>query len=144
MNTEEIVSSLWKALDAGYSLTDIQWPGLRFDTDVHDEWIAPGILAIPRPVARKNSLERFNIRFQVAIFTKGATNIYRLQEIDDAVRAVYDQQRIVVRDFDQGTPPQTGMIQVAEGQTANLGMDLLRAELRHSVVTFDAWADSTN
>lgn len=143
MTVEEIVSSLWKTLADGYDETAVRWPGMRFDTDAHNEWIAPDILAVPRDPERKNST-RFQVRFQVAMFVKADVNIYRVQEVEDAVRAIFDQARIVVRNYDAGGTPQTGMLQAAEGQTADLGDDVLRAELRHSVLTFDAWADSTN
>ncbi len=140
MTTEEIVSSLFKRIGDNYSTTDIDWPGIEFDTEESQEWIAPAILGITADPQRTDQ-GRKNIQFQIGLFVKKAGNVYRQQEVEDAVRAVLDQKSFQVKDYDQGSPPQTGVMHIPEGQTANMGTDLLRAELRHQVITWNAWAD---
>lgn len=141
MDTEHLAAALWKRLADNYSETAVQWPGVDFDTLAVDEWVRPTLLGVTPPRQRSGQ-GLFRLRFEVAIFVKRGTDLYRAEEVADAVRAVYDQQRFRVQDYQAADDPVVGTIHLHEGQLRDLGDDAARAEVRHLVLDYEGLADS--
>lgn len=135
-----IVSSFYEYVRANYSHSDVDWPGLDFDSTDRTTWIRPRIVSSPIPAQRQGD-ERYELNIEVSCIAKYANvSMYAVERCADAVQVLLENQAIQVWDYSIADGVPVGWLRVQQGQVG-VGDSIAGADVRGRRVRYRAVAE---
>lgn len=113
------------------------YPGMKVDTAGLSEWAEIWVDSWSRRPQRIGGIPLIDVAATVHCFVKAGTDSGRIQELTDAVRSVFAQESVPLKDFSQSGEPDIGIIRLKEPETRNLTRNhsgSLQVVLHHTAV----------
>lgn len=110
--------SFWSS-EFGGSVTTV-YPGMKVDTTSLSEWVEIWVDSWSRRPQRLGGIPYLDVTATVHCFVKAGQESGRIQAITDAVRSVFAQESIPLKNFSESAEPTIGWIRLKEPETRNL------------------------
>ena len=92
----ETKEALWAYIKNNWTETDVHWPGSKFQTQDHAEWIQVSLSGVDQGAMRSPEDELRAVDVEINVFCKFGTSLYRTDEISSAVIAMLEHKSISV------------------------------------------------
>lgn len=147
--TKNIKASLFKYLNTNFTLIPIQYDGVQFDEQNHNEWVRADFQVGDTDFFRQVGGGLFGgdviVMFSMNVLLKPdkvmTENIYRREDLVDELKYIFRVPLgIPVYDWhSSATPSQIGVIRTAELDDNDFGYDEDHALYQHNVTSFGFW-----
>jgi len=125
---EDAKKALWTYIKDNWTETEVHWPGSKFQTQDHSEWIQVSMSDVDQAAMRSPEVEFRDIDVEINVFCKFGTSLYRVDTISDAVVSMLEHKNISVA----GTPERFLRLREASVSDVPNELDLQQHSVRIS------------